>query len=441
MTLRKTLLSVAIFAAACVGVALALQPSQPLLPSTAQDGAELPPGSAPAASQEARLLPVSGVRVEAVDAYTRSARYSGQLEARRSSELAFDRDGRVLAVLVEEGATVRAGEAIAELDSSRLAAQRTTALARRDQATARLAELEAGPRAERIAAAEALMVEIEQERELAAARLARREELAQSGAVAAEDLEVALRNSDVLVAQRDARQAALDELLAGTRVEQLDAQRALVASLDAEVAAIDVELDKCVLFAPFDGTVAERLLDEGQVVASGSPLVRLIESGVLEVRIGVAPTALGTLELGADHILLHEGRPFDAQLAAVLPELDTTTRTATLLFTLEPGSLALLPGEVVELELTEEVADRGFWLPVSALTRGERGLWASYALIAEEDGAQLVQRRDLEVLHTSGSRALVRGALNHGDTVIDAGLQRVVPGQRVQLTGELAEAR
>lgn len=437
MTLRKTLLSLAIFGAAGVGLAFALQPSQPPASSPAQDGAELPPGSAPAVAEEARLLPVSGLRVEAVEAYRRSARYSGQLEARRSSELAFDRAGRVLAVLVEEGASVRAGEAVAELDASRLTAQRATAEARRNQAAALLAELEAGPRTERIAAARALMAEIEQERELAAARLARRQQLAESGAVAAEDLEIALRNSDVLEAQRDARQAGLDELLAGSRVEQVDAQRALLASLDAEVAAIAVELAKCVLYAPFDGAVAERLLDEGQVVASGSPLLRLVEDSVLEVRIGVAPAALSSLELGADHVLLHEGRPLDARLVAVLPELDTTTRTATLLFTIEAGRFPLLAGEIVELELSEEVTDRGFWLPVSALTRGERGLWASYALVPDEGGAQRVQRRDLEVLHTSGPRALVRGALSDGDMVIDAGLQRVVPGQLVLLTNAL----
>ena len=92
----------------------------------------------------------------------------------------------------------------------------------------------------------------------------------------------------------------------------------------------------------------------------------------------------------------------------------------------------MLPGAVARIELGREVESPGFWLPITSLTRGSRGLWSVYAVARMGDGKQIVSRRSVEVIHTEGERARVRGTLDDGDLVISDGTHRVVPGQRVE---------
>jgi pyruvate/2-oxoglutarate dehydrogenase complex dihydrolipoamide acyltransferase (E2) component len=48
-------------------------------------------------------------------------------------------------------------------------------------------------------------------------------------------------------------------------------------------------LEKSVLKAPFAGTVAARLMDEGTVIMAGQTVLRLVEDTHLEARVGVPP--------------------------------------------------------------------------------------------------------------------------------------------------------
>jgi len=87
-------------------------------------------------------------------------------------------------------------------------------------------------------------------------------------------------------------------------------------------------------------------------------------------------------------------------------------------------------GAVVELEFSSRIDTPGYWLPLTALTESDRGLWGIYVI--NEDST--VERRLVEVIHTEDGAAYVRGTLNPGERVISTGVQRLVPGQQVQPT-------
>jgi len=75
---------------------------------------------------------------------------------------------------------------------------------------------------------------------------------------------------------------------------------------------------------------------------------------------------------------------------------------------------------------------QGFWLPLSALARGERGLWSAYAVIkGTTDGEFVLEKRQIEVLHTEGDRVLVRGTLKTGDRIVVDGIHKLASNQRV----------
>ena len=119
-------------------------------------------------------------------------------------------------------------------------------------------------------------------------------------AISGETLEEADHDERESRARLAARASELEELVTGTRPERIRAQEALASQLEAALERLDVDLRDSTLTAPFDGIVAAREVDEGTVVEVGEPVVRLVESGVLEAWIGVPREELATLEAGAE---------------------------------------------------------------------------------------------------------------------------------------------
>ncbi|MGD1906774.1 MAG: efflux RND transporter periplasmic adaptor subunit [Leptolyngbyaceae cyanobacterium] len=391
-------------------------------------------GAGVEAAEADQVLPVETITVEAVSSYEVARAYTGEIAALRTSELGFERSGQLVEVYVQGGDRVAAGTPIARLDTRNLQTQRQQLAAERVRALAQLTELEAGPRTEDIAAATATVRELEQQLALQEMQRSRREALYNEGAISQEELDEFAFGEGALQARLEQAQSGLAELQNGTRQEQLTAQQALVQQLDARIADLEVTLSKSTITAPFDGIVAFRLVDEGTVVGAGQTVLRFVESATPEARIGMPTDVAQTLQVGQPQTLSMGTETYDAIVTAILPEVDSDTRTQIVVFRLTSTATAISPGQTVRAELIETVPTDGIWLPTAALTQGIRGLWNAY-VVTEPDPDQpghTVQAQAVEILHQEGDRVLVRGTLQPGDRVVASGTHRLVPGQQVQ---------
>lgn len=394
----------------------------------AADGAD---DAAPAAAlTTTRPIPVKTLPAKRQSTYLRTRHYTGTLVAARQSRLSFERSGRVLRMLVDEGARVHADQPLAELDRRHLSAERRAVVARLDEATALLEELVAGPRKERIASARALVRSLAAQRDSAEQNLQRRQALVETRAVSREEYDEMLYEYRSAAAQVDASQKELDELLAGTRKEQVAAQRARVEQLRAELADVDHDLEDSTLRAPYAGVIAERVLDEGAIVSPGQVVFRVLDAAAPELWVGLPGGVAQRLSLGATMPARVASESAVATVRSLRPEIDPTTRTRTVVLTVATSAA---PGQIARVAVQEEVAGDGFWAPTAALTPRERGLWAVY--VAEGEGPlRTVAIRDVEVIHSEASRSFVRGSLAEGDAILAAGAHRVVEGQQVTIT-------
>ena len=388
-----------------------------------------------------RVLAVQTISVEPVSAYRVAREYTGAIVARRTSQLGFESAGKLAQIYVDEGDSVTAGTALAALDTEHLETHRRQLVARRAQAAAKLDEMVAGPRDEEIAAARARVESFRAQVELLRRQTARYKRLLARDATSRDDYEQVAFGLKARESQLHEAKHNLEELLNGTRKEQIEAQRSVVAELDAAIADVDVDLRKSTLKAPFEGTIARRLADDGTVVEAGQPIFRLVEDQMLEAWIGLPVQATRRLTEESVHRVKIDGRYFGATVAGRFPEVDPATRTRTVVLGLDDSAARyVVHGQVVRLQLDETVEANGYWLPTTALTEGVRGLWTSFVVVEADpnDSTQpdsyRVERRDIEVLHTESNRVLVRGTLNSGDRVITSGTHRVVPGQLVRLT-------
>ena len=390
---------------------------------------------------QSRVLPVRTVQIVSATSYQVSRQYTGTIVARQTSELGFELAGKVNAIEVEEGDRVCPGDALARLDTRLLETERRQLVARRAQASARLAEMVKGPRDEDIAAARARVESLRAQVKLLQLQTDRQSRLLSKDATtrdAYDEFAYGLRTRE---AQLDEAGHNLEELLNGTRSERVAAQRAVVAELEAAIAEVDVNLDKSRLTAPFAGTVARRLIDRGTVVQSGQAILRIVEDGALEAWVGLPVQAAASMSLDAVYRLTIGAQTYDATVAGRFPEVDPATRTRTVSLRLDDSEQEhVVVGQVVRLSLDESVSQPGYWLPLAALAKGSRGLWTTFVAVPELDieNEFTVERRHVEVLHTQSDRVFVRGTLNTGDRVIDAGAHRIVTGQRVRPIDHLA---
>jgi HlyD family secretion protein len=213
-------------------------------------------------------------------------RVSGHVEA-TEVQTAADVGGRILELRVAEGDRVEAGVVIARLDTEDVVLQIARTRADRAAALAQLRLLEAGSRTEDIRQARAQVdaatadgAAIDAEVKAAQLDLDRYQTLLAANAGSVKQRDDAQARVDTAQARqrgaqdrvRSARET-LARLEAGTRPEEIQAARARVEAADAQIAVLEKSVRDADVTSPLSGIVTQKLVDAGEIIARGTPLV------------------------------------------------------------------------------------------------------------------------------------------------------------------------
>lgn len=215
---------------------------------------------------------------------------SGRIES-ISEEVAVGAEipGRVVNLLVEEGAAVRRGATLARLDDAEHRARLAAAEALKQQREAELQRLRNGARVQERREALALLEEARAVVDNMRLESERRKALFQTGDIAREEVERAERQLAVARARYEAAVERHSLVDSAARVEDVARATAELAAADAGVAAARILLEKTIIRAPLDGVVLRRHLRLGEIVASvqtgqPTPIFTLADLSRLRVR-------------------------------------------------------------------------------------------------------------------------------------------------------------
>jgi multidrug resistance efflux pump len=200
--------------------------------------------------------------------------------------LAFETGGRIAAIEVDEGTTVKAGQVIARLDDRLPRARVAAAQAAVDGAQASYLLARRGPRGEDLAAAKAELDAAKAAAEHSTIEQERSAKLGAAGAVASSAVDADSTAARVAAATAAAAGARYQALVKGTRSEQIAAAAAALDAAKAELDAAKIALDQTVLRAPHDGMVLRRYAEIGALVTAVNPatIVTLADLSQLEIR-------------------------------------------------------------------------------------------------------------------------------------------------------------
>ncbi|HEX6996829.1 MAG TPA: biotin/lipoyl-binding protein [Gammaproteobacteria bacterium] len=232
----------------------------------------------------------------------------------------------VLRWAVVEGDRVKAGDVLLELDPRRQDARIAQARAQLEEAKARLAELKHGPRVETIEAARADLeraraLEADAEREYARVSGLREREL-----VSPSDLDRALALRNQRRAEVQAAEAALRELTAGTRPEQIAQAEAALAAAQATLAQLELTRERLTVRAPRDGRVDALPFHPGDYPAVGDEVASLLVGEAPYARVFVPAPRRAELQPGDRFEVWVQGidTPFRATLRSIRSEASFT---------------------------------------------------------------------------------------------------------------------
>lgn len=238
--------------------------------------------------------------------FTRPANPSDELQLYgnldlRQVELAFNNNERIIAVLVQEGDRVHAGQVLARLDEGRLKPQVDQVAAQVAAQRAVVERFHNGSRPEEIAQGKANAAAAEADAVNAKAQLQRLGTLAVSSggrAVSKQDLDNAKTAYDAAEAKLDVNRRALDLLVAGPRKEDTAQAEAQLRADEAQLAFLRRQLADATLVAPLDAVVRSRLLEPGDMASPSKSVFTLAIVNPKWVRAYVSEPDLGKVHPG-----------------------------------------------------------------------------------------------------------------------------------------------
>ncbi|MEP7187062.1 MAG: HlyD family efflux transporter periplasmic adaptor subunit [Rhodanobacter sp.] len=273
---------------------------------------------------------------------------------------------RIVAIDVHEGEQVKAGQPLLQLDPTHTRSELAAARAQARQQRALLNELVTGPRSEDIDKARANLAALRAQAREARAYDARLAPLKSRGYVAAADLDRARAAAGNANGQVAAAQAALDELLHGTRPEQIAQAQAAVAAAEAQASAQQVLLGKLSLVAPRAGRVDSLPYKLGDQAPVGAPVAIMLAGNAPYARIYVPEQQRASVHVGtALRVFVADGgKSYAGKVRMIRTEPaftpyyaligDDAARLSYLAeITLGPGAAELPAGLPVRVELRE----------------------------------------------------------------------------------------
>ncbi|MEZ8092880.1 efflux RND transporter periplasmic adaptor subunit [Photobacterium swingsii] len=359
---------------------------------------------AEASPTTAQTIKVNSVTLLPQESYQVRREYVGTIQAGQQAKLGFELSGKIAQLLVDVGDQVKLGDPMVILDTQLLHTEADQLKAQQAQITAQL--------------------------DLVEANLNRQRSLKKKGFSAESEI-------DSLNSQRNVL-------------------RANYRQLSATLAANQLQQQKSTIYAPYAGTVSARHISTGDVVSMGSPTLTLLASTHQEAHIGIPAKQLTKLlqqnkmkqhdkekQLAykeqanyavkeSDDWTLRVGhKSYVVTLLNPGARVDVNSRTVQLRFAL-PAEAQAIDGELAYLAFQDHHKNAGYWIPLSALTDGIRGVWNVFAL--KPDGsAYTIERRSVQVLFANNDQAFINGAIEPNEKIVANGLHRLVPGQTVSL--------
>jgi membrane fusion protein (multidrug efflux system) len=223
---------------------------------------------------------------------------------------------------------------------------------------------------------------------------------------------------------------------------QYDQAKANYDAANARVNEAEAQLSKKVIRAPFDGTVGIRLVDQGQYIATGTPIVEINMLDPIYVDYTLSEKNLPDVAVGYSVVTTVAAAPnteFTGTVSAINTSVNADTRSVRIRATLANRDQRLRPGMFATVNTRQPDDITVVTVPRTAISYNTYG---DFAFVVEDNdqGQKVVTRRSVRSGDARDERVAVLEGLEAGETVVSKGLLRLRSGQPVKIQNDSDDA-
>jgi len=361
----------------------------------------------------------------------------GRTSPYRVAEIRPQVSGIIQRRLFDEGAVVKAGAVLYQIDPAPFQAAY-------DNAAANLAVVQKGLDRARAVVEASIAGVTRQQATLELARTNRRrfEELFKNNFVSASQRDQAVTDAEVAEATVRAAEAQVE-----SDREAVAAAKAAIQQAEAALETARINLGYTRITAPISGRIGKSNVTEGALVTAYQPLALATIQQLDPIYVDVPQSTTELLRLqrrleegrlkqnGTKQkrvkLILEDGAayPLEGTLQFRDVSVDPTTGVVILRIIFPNPEGVLLPGMFVQAVVTEGVNEQAILIPQQSVSRDPKG----NPIALTVDSAGKVQQRMLSLDRAVDDKWLVASGLAPGDRVIAEGMQKVRPGASVKV--------
>ncbi len=226
-----------------------------------------------------------------------------------------------------------------------------------------------------------------------------------------------------------------------TTQRDLDNATSQIAISKARLQGIRARLERTSIFAPTAGVLNDLLVEEGEYVDPGNPVVQIVDTDTVKVVVEIPERDIAFFAIGekadifvdAKDQVDTEGQAKSlAGTITFISELsDSQTRSTRTEITLNNEQRLLRSGQIVHVSLTRRILKDAVLIPLLAVIPMEDGK-AVYVVNSSQ-----AKRREVKIDIIRGDQVQITSGLEPGDKLIISGHRFVAPGQKVNIVPEM----
>ncbi|MDG5501306.1 efflux RND transporter periplasmic adaptor subunit [Marinobacter sp. BGYM27] len=236
----------------------------------------------------------------------------------------------------------------------------------------------------------------------------------------------------------------LEDLLPRKAVSQsqYDEAEANLEAARARSIEAQAQLNKKELKAPFAGTLGIRLVDQGEYLATGTPIVEINMLDPIYADYTISEKELANVTVGNQVDVTVAAIPdqtFSGKISAINSSVNAETRTVRIRATLKNPEQKLQPGMFATIQTLRPKMRDIVAIPNTAISFNTYGDFV-YVIKENDEGALITERRSIETGGTRDGMVEVTKNLEAGERVVATGLLRLRAGQTVEIEKKGADS-
>ncbi|AQS05219.1 efflux RND transporter periplasmic adaptor subunit [Clostridium beijerinckii] len=343
--------------------------------------------------------------------------YKATLEAYQQGIVTSKIAAKVVAVSIENGQYVNAGDTIATLDDQDIQNSIKTA-----QAQVEVSEQQVNSTQQQLNSSQVTLQKLQILMDDAQRNYDRQKTLFDGGAISKTDFESAEKALNTSKADYSSGLASIESAKAS-----IESSKASLEAQKVNLQKAQNDLANTVIKAPISGVISDKTLNVGQMASQGAALAKVNDISSVYATIQVPQEKITGVKIGQAATITVDGndKTYDGTIEAMDSAADATTRVFNCKVKIDNGDKSLLPGIFGKVQLISEEKAQVITVPISALAGNE----GDYSVFLNDNGT--AKKQKITIGETNENNVEITDGIKEGDQVICTNISTLQEGSEV----------